>query len=93
MEELRLNDPDHNPASSELLERKGLERSIAKKREPGSTKMDVSWSIEETHAKQLKFQTNPVDNHSEEVSPIEERKWNETSVYQYFQRHIVEAEV
>ena len=44
VEELRHNDPDHNPASSELLEHKGLERSIAKKRAPGSTKMVLSWS-------------------------------------------------
>ena len=66
MEELRLHDPDHNPASSELLEHIGLERSIAKNREPGSTKMEQS-IIDETHAKQLKIQTNPVDNHSEEV--------------------------
>ena len=57
VEELRLNDPDHIPASSELLEHVGLERSIAKKRELGSTKMDQSWVIEETHANQLKIQT------------------------------------
>ena len=37
-EDLRLKDPDHNPASSELLEHIGLERFNAKKREPSSTK-------------------------------------------------------
>ena len=42
MEELHLNDPDHNPTSSELLEHTGLERSDAKEREPGSTKMEPS---------------------------------------------------
>ena len=52
-------------ANSELLEHTGLERSVAKERELGSTKMDVSWRIEETHAKQLKIQTNPVYNNSE----------------------------
>ena len=30
VEELRLNDPGHNPTSSELLEHKGMERSVAK---------------------------------------------------------------
>ena len=49
VEELHLNDPDLNPTRSELL----LERSAAKERELGSTKMEPSSSIEETHAKQL----------------------------------------
>ena len=53
VEELHLNDPDHNPTSSELLEHIELERCVAKEREPGSTKMVPSWCIEETHAKQV----------------------------------------
>ena len=64
-EDLRLKDPDHNPASSELLEHIGLERFNAKKREPSSTKKEVQWSSDETRAKHLKMQTNPVNNHSE----------------------------
>ena len=75
VEELNLNVPDHSPASSDWL----LERSVAKEREPGSTKMEQSSSIEETHAKQFKIQTSPVCNYSEEVIPIEERKWNDNS--------------
>ena len=59
--ELHLNDPDHNPTSSELL----LERSVAKGSEPCCTKMEQS-SIEESHAKQFEIQTNPVYIHSEE---------------------------
>ena len=86
--------PDHNPAISELLEHTGLERSVAKKREPGSTKMEVSWSSEETHAKQLKIQTNPVNNQSGEVIPSEEKKWNDISACQYSQRKkLLKAEV
>ena len=50
MEELHINDSDHNPTISELL----LEKSFAKERELGSTKMEPPTSIEETHAKQLK---------------------------------------
>ena len=59
MEEVHLNDPDHNPTNSELL----LERSLAKEIEIGSTKMEPSSSIEKTHAKQLQIQTNPVYNY------------------------------
>ena len=55
MEELHLNDPDHNPTSSELP----LKRSVARERELLSTKMEQS-SIEETHANQFEIQTNPV---------------------------------
>ena len=40
VEESRLNDPDHNPASSELVNHKRL---VAMKREHLSTKMEVSW--------------------------------------------------
>ena len=58
-----VNDPDHNPTSSELL----LEKSVAKERERGSAKMEPSSSIEETHAKQFEIQTNPVYNSLEEV--------------------------
>ena len=93
MEELHLNDPDHNPTKYELLEHIGLERSVAKERELGSTKMEPSWSIEETHAKQLKIQMNPVYDYSQEVIPIEERKWNDTHAFQHFRRHTFEAEV
>ena len=50
VEELRINDPDHNPTSSELL----LGKICCKEREFGSTKMEQS-STEETHATQLKF--------------------------------------
>ena len=89
VEELHLNDPDHNPTSSELL----LERSVAKEREPGSTKMEPSSSIEETHAKQLKIQTNPVCNCSEEFLPIEERKWHDIPACQQLRGNTFEAEV
>ena len=92
MEELRLNDPDHNPASSALLEQKGLERSIATKRELGSTKKGGMCS-EETHAEQLKIQTNPANNHSEEVILIDERKWNDILAYQYDKGNTFEAKV
>ena len=74
------------PPSSELLQHFGLERSIAKKRELGSTKMEPSSSIQGTHEKQLKIQTNPLNIHSEEVVPIEERKWDDISAHQVFQR-------
>ena len=93
MEESRLTDLDHNPASSDLLERKGVETSIAKKREPGSTKMEPPRSIEEPHAKQLKIQTTTVYNYSAEVISIDERKWNDIPAYQYFKGHTFEAEV
>ena len=79
VEELHLNDPDHNPTSSGLL----LERSVAKESEPCSAKMEQS-SIEETHAKQFEIQTNPVYNYSEEVIPVEERKWNDILAYKHF---------
>ena len=80
VEELHLNDPDNNPTSFELL----LERSVAKERESCSTKMQQPSSIEETHAKQLKIQTNPVYNYSEEGIPVGERKWNDISACQQF---------
>ena len=89
VEELHLNDPDHNPTSSDLL----LERSVAKERELGSTKMEPSSSTEETHAKQLKIQTNPVYTHSEEVILVEERRWTDILACQQFRGHTVEAEV
>ena len=81
------------PPSSELLQHFGLERSIAKKRELGSTKMEPSSSIQGTHEKQLKIQTNPLNNHSEEVVPIEERKWMIFLRIKYFKGNIFEAEV
>ena len=89
VEELHLNDPDNNPTSYELL----LERCVAKGRELGSTDVEPSWSIEETHAKQLKIQTKPVYTYSEEGIDIEERKWNDTRACQHFRRHTFEAEV
>ena len=93
MEELHLNDPDHNPTSSELLELVGLERSAAKEREPGSTNMAPSCGIEETHAEQFEIQTNPVNKYSEEVVLIEGRKWNDIPACQHFRGHTFEAEV
>ena len=71
VEELHLNDPDNNSTSSELL----LERSFAEERDPGSTKREPPSSIEETHANQVKIQTNSVYC-TEEAIPIEDRKWN-----------------
>ena len=79
MDEFHINDPSHNPTSSELL----LERSVAKESELCSTEMEQS-SIEETRAKQFEIQTNPVCNCSEEVIPIEERKWNDILVCKHF---------
>ena len=89
VENLHLNDPDHNPTSSDLL----LERSATKEREPGSAEMEPSTSIEETHAKQFEIQTTPVYNYSEEVIPIEERKWNDIPAYKHFRVNTFEAEV
>ena len=88
VDELPLNDPGHNPTSSGLL----LERLVAKESEPCSTEMEQS-SIEETRAKQLKIQTNPVNNHSEDIIPIEERKWNDISAYDHFKGNTLETEV
>ena len=36
---------------------------------------------------------NPADNHSEEVIPFEERKWNDIPTYQNFKGDSLEAEV
>ena len=55
--------------------------------------MEPSWSSEETRAKQLKIQTNPVKDHSEEIIPVEERKWNDISAHQHFRGNTFEAEV
>ena len=44
--------------------------------EPG-LKMEISLSTEETHASQPKIQSNPLNDHSDEFVPIEERKWND----------------
>ena len=70
VEEYHHNDPDLNPTSSELLEHIGLERSVAKEREPGSTEMEPSWSIEEAHAKQLKVQRNPCTIIQKKLFPL-----------------------
>ena len=88
VDELHLNDPDHNPTSSELL----LERSVAKESEPCSTEMEQS-TIEDTHAKQCEIQTNPLYNYSEEVIPVEERKWNDIPANKHFRGNTFEAEV
>ena len=40
----------------------------------------------------LKIRTNPVQNYSEEVISIEERKWNDIPVYKQFTGHTVQAE-
>ena len=34
--------------------------------------MQISWSTEETHAKQLKILTNPVNDPSYDIIPVEE---------------------
>ena len=86
--ELHLNDPDHNPTRSELL----LERSVAKESEPCSTEMEQC-SIEETHEKQFEIQANPLYNYSEEVILIEERKWNVILACKHFRGHPFEAEL
>ena len=72
VDELHLKHAGHNPTSTEFL----LERSFAKVSEPCSTELEQS-RIEETHAKHFEIQTNPVYNSSEEVTPIEDRKWND----------------
>ena len=82
VDELHLGDPGHNPTSSELL----LERSVAKESEPCSAEMEQS-RIEETHATQFEIPTNPV-YHSKEVILVGERKWNDISCLQVFQRRL-----
>ena len=87
VDELHLNDPDDSPTSSELL----LERSVAKE-----SLVLQRWSnlaSRETHATQLEIQPNPVYNYSEEVIPIEERKWNDIPAYKHFRGTTVQAEV
>ena len=71
LEELRLNDPDHNPGSSELVNHVGLVRSVAKESEPCSTEMEQS-GIKETHAPQFEIQTNPL-YHSKKVFLLKKR--------------------
>ena len=93
VEELHLNDSYHSPTSSELLEHIEWERSLAKERELGSTKMEPSWSLEETHAKQLNILTNPVYNCSEGGIPIEERLWNDIPACQQLRGYTFDAEV
>ena len=87
VEELHLNDPDHNPTSSELL----LERSVARERElerkshPGASRklMRSSWKVRWIQCA----------NCSEQVLPIEERKWNDIPACRQFRGHTFEAEV
>ena len=49
--------------------------------------------VEETHTKQLKIQTHPVYNCSEEGIPIEEGKWKDILVGQQLRGNTIEAEV
>ena len=87
VEEGRPNDPDHNPTSSELL----LERSVARERElerkshPGTSRklMQSSWKVRWIQC----------TNYSEQVLPIEERKWNDIPACRQFRGHTFEAEV
>ena len=92
MEESRLIDPDHNPVSSELVNHQRVERPVAMKREPCSRKMEVPWCSEETHEKQLKIHSNPVNDHSEQSISSEERKSNCIPADGNF-KNTVEAEV
>ena len=87
VEELRLNDPDHNPTSSELL----LERYVAKESEPCSTELEQS-RIRETHATQFEIPTNPVYC-SKEVILVGKGKWNNIPAYKHFRGRTFEAEV
>ena len=87
MEELHLNDSDHNPTSSESL----LEGSIAKESELCSAEKEQS-TIEEIHAKQFEIQTDPGCNYSEEVILIEERKWNDILACKHFNGNTFETE-
>ena len=70
MEELRLNDPDHNPKSSELVNHRSIQRLIAMKREPSPAKIEIAQSIES----QPKIQLNRRSGHSEESISIEEKE-------------------
>ena len=88
VDDLHLNDADHNPTCSELL----LERSLAKESEPCSTEIEHS-SIEETLAKQFEIPTNTVCNSSEELIPIETREWNDILACKHFKGKTFEAEV
>ena len=88
MDDLHLNDADHNPTCSELL----LERCVAKESEPCSTEIEHS-SIEETLAKQFEIPTNTVFNSSEELIPIETREWNDILACKHFKGKTFEAEV
>ena len=67
-------------------------KDMLQEKELDSTKMEQS-SIEETHAKQFEIQTKPLYNcYSEEVIPIEERKWNDIPAYKHFRGITFEAE-
>ena len=93
VEEPRLNDPDHNPRSSELVNHRGMKRPIAMQREAGSAKMVPSSNIEETHAKQFEIQSNLVNDHCEETIPTEERKLYEILACRNFKRNTFEFAV
>ena len=77
VDESRLNDPDYNPRCSELVHQIGMERLVEMTREPSPAKMEISWNTEEIRASQPKVQSTPVNDHSEESIPIEEKKWND----------------
>ena len=90
MNELHLNDPDHNPTSSELL----LERSVAKESEPCSTKMEQS-SIEENSCEAVRNSDESSVQliTQKKVFPLEGRKWNDIPAYKHFRGNTFEAEV
>ena len=87
VDELRLKDPGHNPASTELLR----ETSIAKESGPCSTVLEQS-RIEETRATQSKTSMVPV-YYSKEVISVGERKWNDVPACESFKRDSLSAEI
>ena len=80
------------PQSRKFWIGESYKRLVAMKREPCSRKMEVSWSSDETHENQLKIQSNPVNDHSEESMSSEERKWDYIPAERNFKNYF-EAEV
>ena len=76
-----------------LVNHKGVERPIAMQSEPGQANMEISWSIEETHASQPKIQSNPENGHSEDSIPSKERKWNDILANRNLKRNTFESDV
>ena len=76
-----------------LVNHKGVERPIAMQSEPGQANMEISWSIEETHASQPKIQSNPGNGHSEDSIPSKERKWNDILANRNLKRNTFESDV